>query len=103
LTRLRKDIRRLYVADVDLLPDPVPARVFLPTLLLVVPYVCAVYSMSDVKEDGGTQSARESYKQTTRWLECTSPTWSSGNMVDVRFERLAKLGSYEWRETVSVK
>ena len=24
-------------------------------------------------------------------------------MVDVRFERLAKLGGYEWGETVSVK
>jgi hypothetical protein len=24
-------------------------------------------------------------------------------MVDVRFERLPKLGGYEWRETVSVK
>ncbi len=59
--------------------------------------------MNDIKEDGGAQSARESYEQTTRWLECTSPAWSSGQMVDVRFECLAKLGSYEWGETVSVK
>lgn len=32
LTRLRKDIRHLYVADVDPLPDLVPARMLPPSL-----------------------------------------------------------------------
>lgn len=101
MTHLRKGIRYLYVADVDLLPDPVPARMFLPTLQLVTSHVRAVYSVDEVKQDGGAQTTRECYEQTTRWLERTSPR-SSRHMVDVRFERLAKLGGYEWRETISV-
>jgi len=62
LARLRKDIRCLYVADVNLFPDPVPARMFLPTLLLVTPHVRAVHSVNEVKYDRGTQTTRECYE-----------------------------------------
>ena len=37
-TRLGKDVRRLHVADVDPLPDPVPSGVLLPTFELVAPH-----------------------------------------------------------------
>ena len=102
MTRLGKDIRHLYVADVDPIPNLVPARMLLPSLQLFAPHVRAIDPVYKIEQDGGAQASRKCYEQPTRRLERASP-WSSGYMVDVRFEHLSKLGGYEWRETVPVE
>lgn len=82
----------------DPLPDSVPAGVLPPALQLLGSYVRAVCLVHEVEEDGRSQSTRECYEQTARWLERAS-SWSGGHMVDVRFERLAEFGGYERRKT----
>jgi len=93
-TCLGKNIRTLHIANVDPLPDPVSPRMLLPTFQLVAPHVRAVCPVHEVEQGGGPQTAGERYEQTARRLERAS-SWSGGNMVNVGFERLAKLGRYE--------
>jgi hypothetical protein len=102
LTYFRVYIRCFHVAYVDLLPNPILARMLLSALKLLASRFCTVYFMYEVKKNCRSKTARESYKEASRWLEHTPP-WSTGCMVDVKFEGLAKLSRYEWRKTVPVE
>jgi len=62
LTYLRVYIRCFYVAYIDLLPNLIPARMLLSALKLLASRFCTVYFMHEVKENGGSKTARESYK-----------------------------------------